>query len=162
VEDGELRKAMLERIDAESAARGLLPHKSTVHDARFIAAPPSTRSEARARDAETHQTRQGNQWHFGCQAHIGADLYGGMVHTLTVTAAEAADVTQTEHTCCMVRDSRCMPTLIDAGAVQAGAQALDQATKTIRSGESAVADSAGAAEPTQPPSSVCVALAPSG
>lgn len=34
-----------------------------------------------------HQTRKGNQWRFGCKAHIGADLHRGVVHALKVTAA---------------------------------------------------------------------------
>lgn len=97
LEDGERGKALFERINTELGARGLLLHKGTLLDATIIAAAPSTKNRAKARDPEMHQTRKGNQWHFGCKAHIGADLHSGAVHTLTVTAANAADVTQTEH-----------------------------------------------------------------
>jgi IS5 family transposase len=97
LEDGELGKALFERINAELTARGLILHKGTVLDATIIAAPPSTKNEAKARDPEMHQTRKGNQWYFGLKAHIGADLHSTAVHSLTVTAANTADVTQTEH-----------------------------------------------------------------
>lgn len=35
-----------------------------------------------------HQTKKGNQWHFGLKAHIGADRDGKLVHSLVVTAGE--------------------------------------------------------------------------
>ena len=46
------------------------------------------------RDPEMHQTKKGNQWHFGMKAHIGVDVASGVVHTLTGTAANEADITQ--------------------------------------------------------------------
>ena len=42
-----------------------------------------------------HQTKKGNQWHFGMKAHIGVDVASGVVHTLTGTAANEADINQT-------------------------------------------------------------------
>ena len=42
-----------------------------------------------------HQTRKGQQWHFGMKAHIGVDAGSGLVHTLTGTAANVADIAQT-------------------------------------------------------------------
>ena len=41
------------------------------------------------------QTKRGNQWHFGMKAHIGVDVVSGVVHTLTGTAANEADINQT-------------------------------------------------------------------
>ncbi len=41
-----------------------------------------------------HQTKKGNQWHFGMKAHIGADAESGLVHTVVGTAANVHDVTQ--------------------------------------------------------------------
>ncbi len=35
-----------------------------------------------------------NQWHFGMKAHIGVDADSGLVHTVTATAANEADVEQ--------------------------------------------------------------------
>ena len=42
-----------------------------------------------------HQTKKGNQWHFGMKAHIGADRDSKLVHTVVVTAANEADITKT-------------------------------------------------------------------
>ena len=42
-----------------------------------------------------HQTKKGNQWRFGMKAHIGVDADTGIVHSMTTTAANAHDVTQT-------------------------------------------------------------------
>jgi transposase, IS5 family len=46
-----------------------------------------------------HQTKKGNQWPSGCPstssgAHIGVDVASGVVHSLTGTAANAADINQ--------------------------------------------------------------------
>ncbi|WP_298702900.1 IS5 family transposase, partial [uncultured Brevundimonas sp.] len=46
-------------------------------------------------DPEMHQTKKGNQWHFGMKAHIGVDAESGLVHTVVGTAANVADVAQT-------------------------------------------------------------------
>ncbi len=44
-----------------------------------------------------HQTKKGNQWHFGMKAHIGVDADTGIVHSMSATAANAHDVTETHH-----------------------------------------------------------------
>ena len=41
-----------------------------------------------------HQTKKGNEWKFGMKCHIGVDAGSGLVHTITVTAANAHDITQ--------------------------------------------------------------------
>ena len=41
-----------------------------------------------------HQSKKGNDWHFGMKAHIGTDAASGLVHTLIGTAGNIADVTQ--------------------------------------------------------------------
>ncbi len=41
-----------------------------------------------------HQTKKGEQWHFGMKAHIGVDADSGLVHTVTTTAANESDVEQ--------------------------------------------------------------------
>jgi IS5 family transposase len=63
-------------------------------DATIIAAPSSTKNAEGLRDPEMHQTRKGNQWHFGMKAHIAVDADSGLVHTVTATAANEADVEQ--------------------------------------------------------------------
>jgi IS5 family transposase len=64
-------------------------------DATLIAAPPSTKNQAKQRDPEMHQTKKGNQWYFGMKAHIGADRDSKLVHTVVATAANVADITKT-------------------------------------------------------------------
>ncbi|MDP0977430.1 transposase, partial [Klebsiella pneumoniae] len=66
----------------------------TVVDATIIAAPSSTKNKDGERDPEMHQTKKGNQWHFGMKAHIGADADSGLVHSVIGTAANVNDVTQ--------------------------------------------------------------------
>jgi IS5 family transposase len=39
--------------------------RCTIVDATIIAAPSSTKNQAKARDLGMHQTRKGQQWYFG-------------------------------------------------------------------------------------------------
>ena len=84
-----------QRDDASTLSDDMLAWVEDVLDATIIAAPPSTKNKSRARDPEMHQTKKGNEWHFGMKAHIGADVASGVVHTLTGTAANEADINQT-------------------------------------------------------------------
>ena len=95
LEEKELTKPVFEAINARLAAEGLMMRESTIADATILAAPPSVKNEAKARDPEMHQTKKGNQWHFGMKAHIGVDAESGLVHTVVGTAANVADITQT-------------------------------------------------------------------
>ena len=81
-------------INAKLAACGLLLRSGTVVDATLIAAPSSTKNSSGERDSEMHQTKKGNQWHFGMKAQIGVDAESGLVHTVIGTAANVNDVTQ--------------------------------------------------------------------
>ena len=88
-------KAMFVEINVMLMDRGLLMTKGTPVDATLIAAPSSTKNKDRGRDPEMHQTKKGNQWNFGMRAHIGADKDSGLVHTLSTTAANVSDISQT-------------------------------------------------------------------
>jgi IS5 family transposase len=90
-----LTKVLFDEVGATLEERGLLMRQGTIVDATIIAAPPSTKNKSKARDPEMHQTKKGNEWHFGMKAHIGADVASGVVHTLTGTAANEADINQT-------------------------------------------------------------------
>jgi IS5 family transposase len=74
-------------------AKGLMVKAGTIVDATLIAAPPSTKNRARARDPEMRQTRKGKDWHFGMKLHVGTDT-NGTVHSLTATHAAVGDITQ--------------------------------------------------------------------
>ena len=94
LERHDLTRALFDEIGTVLEERGLLMRQGTIVDATIIAAPPSTKNKQKARDPEMHQTRKGNQWHFGMKAHIGVDVASGVVHTITGTAANEADITQ--------------------------------------------------------------------
>jgi IS5 family transposase len=95
LETHDLCKGLFTAINADLAARGLLLREGTLVDATLIAAPPSTKNAKKQRDPEMHQTRKGQQWHFGMKAHLGADRDSKLVHTVVVTAANVADITKT-------------------------------------------------------------------
>ena len=97
LEKHDLAPKILEAVNADLTRKGLLLRRGTMVDATIIAAPSSTKNADNARDPEMHQTKKGNQWYFGMKAHIGVDVESGLVHTVTTTAANAADVTQAEH-----------------------------------------------------------------
>jgi len=84
---------MLAAVNDTLSRRGLLLKSGSVVDATLIAAPSSTKNSTGARDPEMHQTKKGNNWHFGMKAHIGADRDSGLVHTVIGTAAKVSDVT---------------------------------------------------------------------
>jgi hypothetical protein len=67
----------------------------TVVDATLIATPSLTKNKDGERDPEMHQTKKGNQWHFGMKCHIGVDADSGLAHTVVGTAANVNDVPQT-------------------------------------------------------------------
>lgn len=90
-----LTAQLFDGINAHLAERGLLLREGTMVDATIIAAPPSTKNKAHARDPEMHQTKKGNAWHFGMKAHIGADADSGLVHSVQATAANESDVAHT-------------------------------------------------------------------
>lgn len=94
LEKHELAPQVLATINAGLAQQGLMLKTGTVVDATIIAAPSSTKNQAGERDPEMHQTKKGNQWHFGMKAHIGVDAESGLVHTVIGTAANVNDVTQ--------------------------------------------------------------------
>ena len=89
-----LGQQILATVNAKLIDRGLMLKTGTVVDATLIAAPSSTKNDKGERDPEMHQTKKGNQWHFGMKAHIGVDAESGLVHTVTTTAANAHDITQ--------------------------------------------------------------------
>jgi transposase, IS5 family len=91
-----LAAKLLEAVNRHLQGKGLLLRQGTIVDATIIDAPSSTKNRSGARDPEMHQTKKGNQWFFGMKAHIGVDRDSGLVHTVVVTAANVADVTQTD------------------------------------------------------------------
>jgi transposase, IS5 family len=94
LEEHRLTTAIMNTINEVLEQRGLLLKGGTMVDATIIHAPPSTKNETRQRDPEMRQTRKGNQWFFGMKIHVGADVDSGLAHTVSVTSANAPDVSQ--------------------------------------------------------------------
>jgi len=92
LEENNLSIQLLATINATLAKKGLMLKAGTAVDATLIAAPSSTKNSTGERDPEMHQTKKGNQWHFGMKAHIGVDAESGLVHTVIGTAANVNDV----------------------------------------------------------------------
>ena len=87
-----LGRGLFEEINAHLAERGYRVRAGTIVDASIIAAPSSTKNREGARDPEMHQTRKGNEWHFGMKAHIGVDAETGLVHGVRATPANTHDL----------------------------------------------------------------------
>ncbi|GCU26724.1 IS5 transposase [Escherichia coli] len=76
------------------ALSGPILSRWTIVDATLIHAPSSSKNQDGKRDPEMHQTKKGNQWHFGMKAHIGVDAKSGLTHSLVTTAANEHDLNQ--------------------------------------------------------------------
>jgi transposase, IS5 family len=96
LEQHEIAVQILERVNAHLNRKGLMLKRGTMVDATIIEAPSSTKNASGERDPEMHQTKKGNDWHFGMKAHIGADVDSGLVHTVLTTPANESDVAQVE------------------------------------------------------------------
>ena len=97
LEKHKLGQGLLDEIIAHLESQGLKLREGTIVDATITLAPSSTKNRAGERDPEMHRTKKGNQWHFGMKAHIGVDSETGIVHSMSVTAANAHDVTETHN-----------------------------------------------------------------
>jgi len=94
LEQHDLPARLLERVNGLLKAKGLLVSPGTMVDATIIHAPSSTKNAKGERDPEMHQTKKGNQWYFGMKIQIGADVDSGAVHSVRVTAANRADISE--------------------------------------------------------------------
>ena len=92
LEEHELCGEILDVVNGHLEDKGLRISTGTIVDATIIAAPSSTKNSKGERDPEMHQTRKGNQWHFGAKAHIGVDSKECIVHSVCTTAASVSDV----------------------------------------------------------------------
>jgi IS5 family transposase len=102
-------------------------------DTTISAAAPLTKNKDKARDPEMHQTKKGNEWHFGMKAHIVANAESGLVHSVHATAANEGDVVHTHEVLHGSEDS----VFLDAGytGVERRAEIVQaQETGAIRSG----------------------------
>ena len=97
LEQHQLARQLFKTINRWLAEAGVMMTQGTLVDATIIEAPSSTKNKEQQRDPEMHQTKKGNQWHFGMKLHIGADSQTGLVHSASVTAANVHDRHQVPH-----------------------------------------------------------------
>lgn len=97
LEESRAGAAMFEAINGVLEANGLIMHGGTIVDATIISAPSSTKNQDKARDPEMHQTKKGNEWHFGMKAHVGVDAGTGYVTRVTATPANVHDIAETKN-----------------------------------------------------------------
>ena len=57
--------AMLDTVNLHLETKGIRIATGTIVDATIIHAPCSTKNAGKERDPAMHQTKKGNQWHFG-------------------------------------------------------------------------------------------------
>lgn len=88
----ELQEKLFGQVVELLQRKGLILKKGTIVDSTLIEAPSSTKNREKQRDPDAHQTKKGNQWHFGYKAHIGVDKDSGLVQKVKVTAANVSDV----------------------------------------------------------------------
>jgi len=84
LETHDLGQQLFAEVQRHLAVKGLKVATGTIVDATIINAPCSTKNAGKARDPEMHQTKKGNQWHFGmshilvwCRRPHQADPCGG-------------------------------------------------------------------------------------
>ena len=94
LEQHRLARQLFESINQWLSDAGIMMTQGTLVDATIIEAPSSTKNKRQQRDPEMHQTKKGNQWHFGMKAHIGVDAKSGLTHSLATTAANEHDLNQ--------------------------------------------------------------------
>jgi len=96
IESHKFGKRLFSTIQEELSGQGLILKEGTIVDATIIEAPTSTKNCRGERDPEMHQTKKGNEWHFGMKMHIGVDESLGLIHSVETTSANEHDITQAE------------------------------------------------------------------
>lgn len=95
LEQNKISEKIFADVNARLEAAGLMMHGGCIVDATLIAAPTSTKNRESRRDPEKHQVKKGSEWYFGMKVHAGVDAGSGYVHTITGTAANVHDITET-------------------------------------------------------------------
>lgn len=92
LEQHKLGKKLFQKINKHLDQHGLMLREGSIIDATIISAPSSTKNQEGERDPEMHQTKKGNEWHFGMKMHIGVDESLGLIHSIETTPANEHDL----------------------------------------------------------------------
>ncbi len=93
LEQHQLARQLFKTINRWLAEAGVMMTKALWWMPPSLRHPALPRTRAATR-SEMHQTKKGNQWHFGMKAHIGVDAKSGLTHSLVTTAANEHDLNQ--------------------------------------------------------------------
>lgn len=96
IERHKLGQRLFDNVQEHLKSKGLALREGRIVDATIISAPTSTKNKQGERDPEMHQTKKGNEWHFGMKMHIGVDDSLGLIHSIATTSANEHDITQAE------------------------------------------------------------------
>ena len=102
LEAHQLTLILFKEINQHLQERGITLKSGTLVDATIIHAPSSTKNTEQSRDPEMASTKKGNNYHFGLKAHVGVDDESGVVHRVSVTSANVADVSEAHK---LIRDT---------------------------------------------------------
>lgn len=94
LEKHNLGQKLFAEINQYLNSEGFILKEGSIIDASIISAPSSTKNKSGKRDPEMHQTKKGNEWHFGMKMHIGVDDALGLIHSVSTTSANAHDITE--------------------------------------------------------------------
>lgn len=83
IEKNKIGERMFADVNKRLDEVGLMMHGGTIVDASLIAAPKSTPNKDGKGAPEMHQTKKGNEWHFGMNVYAGVDEGSGYVHKIT-------------------------------------------------------------------------------
>lgn len=95
---------ILQEVNMHLKQAGFYYKEGMIVDASIIAAPTSTKNESGKRDPEMHQTKKGNEWHFGMKMHIAVDECLGVIQKVISTPITVVRSGQT--TCAIHRHQR--------------------------------------------------------
>ncbi len=70
LEANQLTRQIFDSINGHMVEKGLMILEATLVDATLIAAPQSTNNKDGKGDPEIRQSKKGNDWHFGMNAHV--------------------------------------------------------------------------------------------
>ncbi|GAA0683337.1 IS5-like element ISVch5 family transposase [Marinobacterium maritimum] len=96
LERHDLARQVFKEVNQWLSEAGVLLKEGSLVEATIIEAPSSTKNKTGERDPEMHQTKKGNQWHFGLKALIGVDARTGITHRFSTTAANEHDLNQAD------------------------------------------------------------------
>ncbi|NRB41672.1 MAG: IS5 family transposase [Pseudomonadales bacterium] len=92
LEKHNLGEKLFHKINDYLSKKGLSFQEGTIVDASIISAPTSTKNKDGKRDPEMHQTKKGNEWHFGMKVHVGVDEVFGLIHSVSTSIANVHDI----------------------------------------------------------------------